>query len=84
MFNSLHSSERWSTDDDFSHSDMVPVSEICSTNLGQLQSKELNVSGISYSDCQYQFMCMKDKLLLELHSIGLYPETLVSFISYYD
>ncbi|XWS73915.1 hypothetical protein CRYUN_Cryun02cG0170000 [Craigia yunnanensis] len=76
MSNSLHSSEQWLADDDFSHSDMGPVSEICSTDLGQLQPKELNVSGISSSDCQYQFMCMEDKLLLELHSIGLYPETL--------
>ncbi|EOY33452.1 Uncharacterized protein TCM_041423 isoform 1 [Theobroma cacao] len=75
MSNSLHSSERWLGDDDFSHSDMGPVSEICSTDLGQLQPKEMNVSGIS-SDCQYQFLCMDDKLLLELHSIGLYPETL--------
>ncbi|XVF19719.1 hypothetical protein REPUB_Repub11eG0135100 [Reevesia pubescens] len=75
MSNSLHSSERWLGDDDFSHSDMGPVSEICSTDPGQLQHREVNVSGIS-SDCHYQFMCMEDKLLLELHSIGLYPETL--------
>ncbi|OMO89173.1 hypothetical protein COLO4_19888 [Corchorus olitorius] len=75
MSNSLHSSERWLGDDDFSHSDMGPVSEICSTDLGQLQPRE-NVSGISSPDCQYQFMAMDDKLLLELHSIGLYPETL--------
>ncbi|XVF05181.1 hypothetical protein REPUB_Repub05bG0149500 [Reevesia pubescens] len=71
MSNSLHSSERWLGDDDFSHSDMGLVSEICSTDLGQLQSKEINVP-----DCQYQFMRIEDKLLLELHSIGLYPETL--------
>ncbi|XVE59561.1 hypothetical protein DITRI_Ditri05aG0055900 [Diplodiscus trichospermus] len=76
MSNSLHSSERWLGDDDFSHSDMGPVSEICSTDLGQLQPKESNVPGISSSDCKYQFMSMEDKLLLELHSIGLYPETL--------
>ncbi|XWS28576.1 hypothetical protein CRYUN_Cryun25bG0082100 [Craigia yunnanensis] len=76
MSNSLHSSERWLGDDDFLHSDMGPVSEICSTDLGQLQPNEINGSGISSLDCQYQFMCMDDKLLLELHSIGLYPETL--------
>ncbi|XVF69166.1 hypothetical protein PTKIN_Ptkin11bG0059200 [Pterospermum kingtungense] len=76
MSNSLHSSERWLGDDDFLHPDVGPVSEICSTDLGQLQQKEINVSGISSLDCQYQFMCMDDKLLLELHSIGLYPEPL--------
>ncbi|KAL3520888.1 hypothetical protein ACH5RR_019037 [Cinchona calisaya] len=26
-------------------------------------------------ECQYEQMCLEDKLLLELHSIGLYPET---------
>ncbi|XP_022729015.1 uncharacterized protein LOC111284573 isoform X2 [Durio zibethinus] len=77
MSNSLHSSERWLGDDDFSHSDMGLLSEICSTDLGQLQPKEINVSSISSLDCQYQFMCMDDKLLLELHSIGLYPEILI-------
>ncbi|XVE79266.1 hypothetical protein DITRI_Ditri14bG0043900 [Diplodiscus trichospermus] len=76
MSNSLHSSERWLGDDDIVHSDIGPVSEICSTDLGQLQPKEINVSGVSSLDCQYQLMCMDDKLLLELHSIGLYPETL--------
>ncbi|XVF46908.1 hypothetical protein PTKIN_Ptkin03bG0066000 [Pterospermum kingtungense] len=76
MSNSLHSSERWLGDDDFSHSDMGPVSEICSTDLGHFQPKEINVSGISSCDCHYQFMCMEDKLLLELQSIGIYPETL--------
>ncbi|XWS71471.1 hypothetical protein CRYUN_Cryun03dG0140700 [Craigia yunnanensis] len=80
MSNSLHSSERWLGDDDFSHSGMGPMSEICSTNLGQLQPREINVSGISSSDCQYQFMCMEDKLLLELNSIGLYPETLSDLV----
>ncbi|KAK9029290.1 hypothetical protein V6N11_026409 [Hibiscus sabdariffa] len=69
--NSLHSSERWLGDDDLSHMDMGPVSEICSTDMGQLQYKDINVS-----DCQYQLMCLDDKLLLELNSIGVYPESL--------
>ncbi|GMI97254.1 SAGA complex subunit 1 [Hibiscus trionum] len=75
MSNSLHSSERWLGDDDLSHMDVGPVSEICSTDLGQLQHKEINVSEGSF-DCQYQLMCMDDKLLLELNSIGIYPESL--------
>ncbi|KAL1059898.1 hypothetical protein V6Z11_1Z144300 [Gossypium hirsutum] len=53
-----------------------PVSEICSTDLGQVLPKEINVSAVSSLDGQYQFMSMEDKLVLELHSIGIYPETL--------
>ncbi|MBA0739880.1 hypothetical protein Gogos_013108 [Gossypium gossypioides] len=75
MSNSLHSSERWLGDDDFSHLDTGPVSEICSTDLGQLQHKEINVSD-SPLDSQYQLMGVDDKLLLELNSIGLYPDSL--------
>ncbi|KAB2065599.1 hypothetical protein ES319_A09G100200v1 [Gossypium barbadense] len=75
MSNSLHSSERWWGDDDFSHLDTGPVSEICSTDLGQLQHKEINVSD-SPLDSQYQLMGVDDKLLLELNSIGLYPDYL--------
>ncbi|KAK8544419.1 hypothetical protein V6N13_056200 [Hibiscus sabdariffa] len=77
MSNSLHSSERWLGDDEFSHSDMGPVSEICSTDLGQVQPKEISISAVSSLDSQYQFMSMEDKLLLELQSIGLYPENLI-------
>ncbi|KAE8691713.1 putative DNA binding protein [Hibiscus syriacus] len=75
MSNSLHSSERWLGDDDLSHMDSGPVSEICSTDLGQVQQKEMNVSEGSV-DCQYQLRCMEDKLLLELNSIGIYLESL--------
>ncbi|KAK8503526.1 hypothetical protein V6N13_094647 [Hibiscus sabdariffa] len=75
MSNSLHSSERWLGDDDLSHMDAGPVSEICSTDLVQLQHKEINVSEGSF-DCQYQLLSMDDKLLLELNSIGIYPESL--------
>ncbi|KAK8339069.1 hypothetical protein V6Z12_A08G010000 [Gossypium hirsutum] len=81
MSNSLHSSERWLGEDECLHSDMGPVSEICSTDLGQVLPKEINVSAVSSLDGQYQFMSMEDKLALELHSIGIYPEALVSFPS---
>lgn len=76
---SLNSIEQWRGDYDISHSDLGHTSEICSNDLGQLQPRELNVASFSSSDCQYQLLCMDDRLLLELHSIGLYPETLVGF-----
>lgn len=72
----LNSIEQWRGDYDISHSDLGQTSEICSNDLGQLQPRELNVASFSSSDCQYQLLCMDDRLLLELQSIGLYPETL--------
>ncbi|KAI3942142.1 hypothetical protein MKW98_003741 [Papaver atlanticum] len=33
-----------------------------------------SASAIFSSDCQYQLMCLDDKLMLELQSIGLHPE----------
>ncbi|CAK7329107.1 unnamed protein product [Dovyalis caffra] len=76
MSSSLHSNEQWPVDDDFSHSDAGHASEICSTDPGTVQMRELNMPGFSSSDDQYQLMCLDDRILLELQSIGLCPETL--------
>lgn len=81
LSNSVHSSELWLGDDDMSHLDVGLGSEICSNNLGHLQSKETDINGLSSSDSQYQLMCLDDRLLLELASIGLYPEALVGFLT---
>lgn len=77
MSNSLHSSEQWLGDDGFSHSDMGPIGEICSHDLAHPQPRETNISTVAASsERKYQFMSMEDKLLLELQSIGIYPEIL--------
>ncbi|GAV66623.1 hypothetical protein CFOL_v3_10133 [Cephalotus follicularis] len=73
--NSLHSVEQW-LEEDLLHSDGVVVSEICSNDLFQLQPRDMNAHGFSSSNSQYQLMSLDDRLLLELQSIGLYPETL--------
>ncbi|KAL5583052.1 hypothetical protein UlMin_015494, partial [Ulmus minor] len=57
------SNEQWRVDDDFIHSDVGIVIEICSNDLGHFPT----------SNCQYQSMGFNDRLLLELQSIGLYP-----------
>jgi hypothetical protein len=44
--------------------------------------RELNMPGFSSSDGQYQLMCLDERLLLELQSIGLCPETLVNIVLY--
>ncbi|KAJ7947986.1 Spectrin beta chain, brain 3 [Quillaja saponaria] len=72
---SLQSTGLWRGDDDFSHSDLTHTSEICSNDVGQQQPAELVSAGFA-SDAQYQLMCLNDRLLLELHNIGLYPEIL--------
>lgn len=76
MSSSLHTIEQWRGDDEFSQSDLGHASEICSNELVQLQPGEPNDSSSS-SSCQYQLLCLDDRLLLELQSIGLYPESLV-------
>lgn len=78
LSNSLHSSERWLGDDDVSHLDVGNANEICSSDIGHQRPREVNGCSIP-SDSRYQSMSLDDKLLLELHSIGLYPEILVRF-----
>ncbi|XP_050369602.1 uncharacterized protein LOC126787743 isoform X2 [Argentina anserina] len=63
--------EQWHGDDEFSHSDAAHTYEIYP---GQLQHRDASTPSYP-SDFQYQSMCLDDKLLLELQSIGLYPET---------
>ncbi|CAL1403946.1 unnamed protein product [Linum trigynum] len=76
MSSPLHSNGQWRDDDEVSHSDLVHGSEISSSDMGLLQTRELTALGFSSSDCQYQLMCLDDKLLLELQSIGICPEKL--------
>ncbi|KAG2674434.1 hypothetical protein I3760_13G135300 [Carya illinoinensis] len=73
---SLHSNERWRGDYEFAHFDLGPTSEICLDNLGQLQAGELSAGNLSPYTCHYQLLSLDDRLLLELQSIGLYPEIL--------
>ncbi|KAJ7981161.1 Spectrin beta chain, brain 3 [Quillaja saponaria] len=75
MSSSLQSTGVWQGDDEFSQSDVTHTSEICSNDVGQQQPVELVSPGFS-SDGQYQLMCLDDRILLELHGIGLYPEIL--------
>lgn len=78
MYSSLHSNEKCLGDDELLHSDLGHASEFCSNDHGQMQPRDSNILGFP-SDCQYQLMCLNDRVLLELQSIGLYPERLVWF-----
>ncbi|XP_027345863.1 uncharacterized protein LOC113857830 [Abrus precatorius] len=73
---SLQSTGVWQGDEEFCLSDITHTSEICSNDLDQLQHTELSVPSFPSPDGQYQLMSLDDRLLLELQSIGLYPEIL--------
>ncbi|RDX62865.1 hypothetical protein CR513_58764, partial [Mucuna pruriens] len=63
-------------DEEFYLSDITHTSEICSNDLDQLLPAELSVPSFPSPDSQYQLMSLDDRLLVELQSIGLYPEIL--------
>ncbi|KAJ0261338.1 Spectrin beta chain [Hirschfeldia incana] len=73
---SVHSSEQWIGDDYISHSDAALGGETYSNGLGQFQAKEVNIPNFPVSDTQYQLMSLDERLLLELQSIGVFPEAM--------
>ncbi|OWM69004.1 hypothetical protein CDL15_Pgr025191 [Punica granatum] len=78
MSTSGYSNEHSFGDDEYSHLEMGLISEICSSDIGKLQQKELHFSGFPLPDEQYQSMSLNDRVMLELRSIDLCPETLVT------
>ncbi|KAJ4972272.1 hypothetical protein NE237_005371 [Protea cynaroides] len=70
-----YNDELWQAEDGLMHSEAGVVSRLTETNLEGPQDIQTNISGISSIDCEYQQMSLDVKLLLELQSIGLYPET---------
>ncbi|CAH2072168.1 unnamed protein product [Thlaspi arvense] len=76
MSMSAHSNEQWIGDDDLSHSDAALGGETYANSLGQLQAREVNIPNFPVSDTQYQLMSLDERLLLELQSIGVFPEAM--------
>ncbi|XP_042488723.1 uncharacterized protein LOC122068869 [Macadamia integrifolia] len=70
-----YNDEFWQADDGLVQSEAGVVTELVQTNLEGTQDIQTNISGLSSIGCQYQEMNLDDKILLELQSIGLYPET---------
>lgn len=73
---SLCNNEQWQADDGLSHLDSGFVSRIPQNDLCVPHPSQTNVSDSSSVHCQYQMLCFDDRLLLELQSIGLCPETM--------
>ncbi|CAN0916762.1 hypothetical protein LINGRAHAP2_LOCUS29888 [Linum grandiflorum] len=77
MSSSLLSNGQWKGgDDEVSHPDLTHGNDISSNDLGLLHAREYAIPGFSSSDRQYQLMCLDDRLMLELQSIGICPEKL--------
>ncbi|WZY80932.1 hypothetical protein YC2023_027316 [Brassica napus] len=76
MSTSVHSNEQWIGDDYVSHSDAALGGEAYSNSLGQLQARDVNIPNFPVSDTQYQLMSLDERLLLELQSIGVFPEAM--------
>ncbi|XP_019058252.1 PREDICTED: uncharacterized protein LOC104814789 isoform X3 [Tarenaya hassleriana] len=70
------SNEQWLGGDGLLHSEIALGNEIWSNSMDQLQTRGINIPNFSSSDSQYQLMSLDDRLLLELQSIGVYPEAL--------
>ncbi|GMG98448.1 hypothetical protein Nepgr_000288 [Nepenthes gracilis] len=75
MSDSLYSSGRWQGDDGFSYSDVEFASGICQIEQSGSHPADVNTCRTPLSDCQYQLLCVDDRLALELQSIGLYLDT---------
>ncbi|CAL9231164.1 unnamed protein product [Arabidopsis halleri] len=73
---SVHSNEQWIGDDDLSHSEAALGNETYLNSLGELQAREVNIPNFPVSDTQYQLMSLDERLLLELQSIGVFPEAM--------
>lgn len=67
----LYNDETWQEEDASGHP------EVGQNNLYGSHSIQTSFSGISSFECQYQKMGLDDRILAELHSIGLFPETVV-------
>lgn len=64
------------------HSDNGSLSEFGQTNLNHLQTIGTSFSGTSTYECQFEHMSLDDRVLMELNSIGLYPESVVCTLFY--
>ncbi|XP_074294941.1 uncharacterized protein LOC141622822 isoform X2 [Silene latifolia] len=73
MSDSLYSSGRWLGDDCLSYSDAEFIGGSIQNDAGGPQRE--TASGACF-DSQYELMCVDDKLVMELQSIGLYPDEL--------
>lgn len=80
IHNKLSNGNLFQGDNGFLHSNIEMFPLISEYGVDEPLAEDKNASGIFPVDCRYDHMCLEDKILLELQSVGLYPETVVSNI----
>ncbi|KAI3916753.1 hypothetical protein MKX01_004040 [Papaver californicum] len=72
---SSYSVELLQEDDSLTHQEFGDITGYDQSIVDGSQHVNTNISGIASVECQYEQMSLNEKVLLELQSIGLFPET---------
>ncbi|KAK4593328.1 hypothetical protein RGQ29_017447 [Quercus rubra] len=75
IHNKLSNGNLFQGDNGFLHSNIEMFPLFSDYGVDEPLAEDKNASGIFPVDCQYDQMCLEEKLVLELQSVGLYPET---------
>ncbi|XP_068661805.1 uncharacterized protein [Aristolochia californica] len=70
----LYSAEPWQEEDGLGHSGVAVMSQHGQNSMEEPQILHPNHPDISSLECNYQQMSLDDRILAELHSIGIFPE----------
>ncbi|KAG9458950.1 hypothetical protein H6P81_003458 [Aristolochia fimbriata] len=66
--------ETWQEEDGFGRLEVAVMTHHGRNSIEELQTLQANHSDISSLECNYQQMSLDDRILAELHSIGIFPE----------
>ncbi|KAK1288510.1 hypothetical protein QJS10_CPB19g00383 [Acorus calamus] len=72
--NLLYNNEQWQENDVSVNSEFGNGSGFDQNNIHRAQPVAMNSSDICSNECQYQQMSLDERIALELHSIGLFPD----------
>ncbi|KAK1309905.1 hypothetical protein QJS10_CPA08g01490 [Acorus calamus] len=72
--NLLYNNEQWQENDVSVNSEFGNGSGLSQDNIHRDQPVAMNSPGICSHECQYQQMSLDERIMMELHSIGLFPD----------
>ncbi|KAK1300319.1 hypothetical protein QJS10_CPB13g01594 [Acorus calamus] len=72
--NLLYNNEQWQENDVSVNSEFGNGSGLSQDNIHRAQPVAMNSPGICSHECQYQQMSLDERIMMELHSIGLFPD----------
>ncbi|XP_068658544.1 uncharacterized protein [Aristolochia californica] len=70
----VYGDEMWQEEDGSGHSEVAVMTQHGQNSIEESQTLQANHSDISSLACNYQQMSLDDRILVELHSIGIFPE----------